>query len=54
MRDITITYKQFEEDYAKCSCITVKELRELGRFVKSCDCGEAVCKGWQMAYRGER
>jgi hypothetical protein len=42
-----MTADEFEAAYAQRSGITVARLRELGRVVKPCDCGDAVCEGWQ-------
>jgi hypothetical protein len=41
------TAEDFERDYAERSGMTVERLRELGRVVRPCDCGEAGCEGWQ-------
>lgn len=42
-----ITAEEFERRYAAASGITVERLRELGRIVAPCDCGESICEGWQ-------
>lgn len=39
--------EQFERDYAERSGVTVEWLREYGRVVRPCDCGEDICTGWQ-------
>lgn len=41
------TAEQFELEYASRSGITVERLRELGRIVAPCDCGDEICEGWQ-------
>ena len=43
--------EQFEKDYAERSGVTVEWLREQGRVVRPCDCGEDCCDGWQMVSR---
>jgi hypothetical protein len=42
-----MTAEEFERQYAERSGITVERLRELGRIVAPCDCGEDICEGWQ-------
>ena len=42
-----MTAEEFERQYAERSGITVEQLRELGRIVAPCNCGEAICEGWQ-------
>jgi len=42
-----MTAEEFERKYAEDSGITVERLRELGRIVAPCDCGEDYCEGWQ-------
>ena len=42
-----MTAEEFEEWYAANSGVTVQQLREWGRIVAPCDCGEEVCQGWQ-------
>ena len=42
-----MTAEEFERQYAERSGITVERLRELGRIVAPCDCGEEYCEGWQ-------
>jgi hypothetical protein len=42
-----MTAEEFEREYAAQSGITVERLRELGRIVAPCDCGEDFCEGWQ-------
>lgn len=43
-----VTAEEFERRYAERSGISVERLREAGRVVRSCDCGEDGCEGWQM------
>lgn len=38
--------REFEVYYANNSGITVQRLRELGRVVVRCTCGEDDCQGW--------
>jgi hypothetical protein len=38
---------EFERAYAERSGVTVELLREWGRVVKPCGCGEPECVGWQ-------
>lgn len=42
-----MTAEEFERQYAERSGITVERLRELGRIVAPCDCGDELCEGWQ-------
>jgi hypothetical protein len=42
--------KRWAEEYAERSGVTVDFLREHGREVRACDCGEPDCEGWQMAH----
>lgn len=42
---------EFERAYAKRSGVTVERLRELGRVVATCDCGEPECEGFQSISR---
>ena len=46
-----LTAREFEEWYARNSQIDVEYLRRVGRYGKPCECGDALCTGWQMAYR---
>ena len=46
-----ISAEDFERQYAERSGITVEHLRELGRVVRPCDCGEENCRGWQSMSR---
>lgn len=39
--------EEFERRYAERSGMTVEELRDLGRVVRPCSCGEEGCGGWQ-------
>ena len=45
--------EEFAQIYAENSGVTVEWLKEQGREVRPCDCGEAYCHGWQMAHVGE-
>ena len=47
----TISADQFERDYAHRSGISVERLRELGRVVVRCRCGEPECEGWASVSR---
>jgi hypothetical protein len=42
-----VTADEFERAYAERSGVTVERLRELGRTVRPCDCGDPGCEGWQ-------
>lgn len=42
-----MTADEFEAAYAERSGITVARLRELGRIVAPCECGDDTCEGWQ-------
>lgn len=42
-----MTRDEFEADYARRSHVSVETLRELGRVVRPCACGYALCEGWQ-------
>lgn len=42
-----MTADEFERDYAQRSGLTVEQLREFGRCVRPCRCGESQCPGWQ-------
>lgn len=42
-----MTADEFERQYAARSGISVEQLRQLGREVRPCDCGEDDCEGWQ-------
>lgn len=41
----------FEREYAARSGISVERLRELGRVVRPCHCGDEMCEGWQSINR---
>ena len=41
----------FERDYALGCSVTVEWLRERGRVVAPCNCGEGLCRGWQSIPR---
>ena len=51
-----MTRDEFEVRYAAYKNLSVSELREwmrqFGRRIATCDCGE--CEGWQMAFLGDR
>lgn len=38
----------FARRYAERSGVSVEWLREHGREVRPCDCGEDICEGWRM------
>jgi hypothetical protein len=42
-----VTADEFEAAYAKRSRTTVAKLRAYGRIVAPCNCGDAMCEGWQ-------
>ena len=42
-----ISAEEFEREYAERSGVTVEWLREHGRVVRPCDCGEDGCEGWK-------
>jgi hypothetical protein len=42
-----MTAHEFEAMYAANSGLTVARLRELGRVVRPCACGQDGCAGWQ-------
>lgn len=42
---------EFERQYAERSGMPVEKLRELGRVVIRCDCGDERCEGWQSVNR---
>lgn len=44
------TADEFTEQYAARSGVTVEFLRESGREARPCECGKAMCDGWQMAH----
>lgn len=43
----TISPEEFERGYAERSGVTIEWLREQGRIVTTCDCGDDGCEGWQ-------
>lgn len=45
-----MTATEFAEAYAARTGVTVEWLREHGREVRPCDCGEDICEGWRMAH----
>lgn len=45
-----MTKEEFELWYAQNSGTTVEKLKELGRVAKPCNCGDPLCKGWQMVH----
>lgn len=42
-----MTAEEFEQAYADRSGTTVARLRQMGRVVRPCRCGEGLCEGWQ-------
>lgn len=46
-----MTAAEFERQYAERSGISVERLRERGRVVRRCDCGDEACEGWQSVNR---
>ena len=46
----TDSAEQFAQAYARRSGTTVEQLKAAGREVRPCDCGDAICEGWQMAH----
>ena len=46
-----VTAEEFERAYAERSGVTVEWLREHGRVVRPCYCGDALCEGWQSLDR---
>jgi hypothetical protein len=42
-----ITAAEFEQQYAERSNMTIEQLREW-REPAPCDCGDELCRGWQM------
>lgn len=42
--------REFAEAYAFRSGVTVEWLRRHGQEARPCNCGEDICKGWQMAH----
>jgi hypothetical protein len=46
-----MTREEFEEGYANRSGLTVDVLRQLGRIVRPCRCGEPTCPQWQSVSR---
>lgn len=47
---LTDTWKEFEEEYARRSGVSVEWLHKHGRRVEPCDCGDESCNGWQMTH----
>lgn len=43
-----MTKEEFEQLYADRSNSTIEWLHEHGRYATECNCGEDICKGWQM------
>ncbi|HKZ77718.1 MAG TPA: hypothetical protein VJ124_05290 [Pyrinomonadaceae bacterium] len=43
-----MTRKEFEQGYAERSGVTVEWLHEQNQHAIPCDCGDDLCKGWQM------
>lgn len=48
---MALTAEEFERRYAERSGVTVERLRELGRVVRPCTCGDDLCEGWQSVSR---
>lgn len=46
-----MTADEFEAGYASRGGLTVERLRELGRVVAPCRCGDESCHGWQSVSR---
>lgn len=42
--------RRWAEAYASRAGVTVEWLKEHGREVRPCSCGETECEGWQMAH----
>ena len=42
------TAEQFAKEYAERSGVTIAWLKQHGREVMPCDCGDDMCEGWQM------
>ena len=45
-----MTRQEFAQRYATRVGLTVEQLRQYGREVRLCVCGEDGCEGWQMAH----
>ena len=43
-----MTRQEFEQGYAERSKVTVEWLHEQNQHAIPCDCGDDLCKGWQM------
>jgi len=43
-----MTRQEFEQGYAERSKVTVEWLHEQNQYAIPCDCGDELCKGWQM------
>lgn len=46
-----MTASEFEEAYARESGMSVEQLRERGRIVVPCECGDDLCIGWSSVRR---
>lgn len=46
-----MTLDEFERGYAERSGMSPENLRALGMGGTPCDCGESICRGWQMVWR---
>lgn len=46
-----MTRDDFEREYAERSGLSVAGLRELGRIVVRCGCGDPSCEGWASVSR---
>ncbi len=42
-----MTADEFEKQYAESGGMTVEKLRERGRIVCPCSCGDESCEGWR-------
>jgi hypothetical protein len=51
MPERAVTADDFERAYAERSGLTVERLRELGRVVVPCRCGDDDCEGWASVSR---
>lgn len=45
-----MTLNEFEQQYAKCSGVTVEWLHTHGRRGTPCNCEEPGCEDWQMEH----
>jgi hypothetical protein len=49
-----MTRDEFELQYATASGITVDQLHVFGRYAEPCNCGDVLCRGWQMIHIADR